>query len=213
MGFESPAFLASGVVPVVVMDDAASAHTLADALLSGGLPVAEVTLRTPAALESIRAMAARPEMLVGAGTVLTDEQVDAAAEAGARFVVSPGLSRPVIRRARERGLTVLPGVATPSEIMDALDLGITLVKFFPASVYGGPSAVKSFGSPFSQVSFVPTGGVSADNMGDYLRLRNVAAVGGTWMVKPGLIHSGDFDRITQLSRDAVVRAGEIRGRN
>lgn len=206
----SASVLARGVVPVVLLDSANSADDLARALLAGGLGVAEVTLRTTAAVEAIARLSTHPDLLVGAGTVLTSDQVDAVADAGARFIVSPGLSQTVITRARERGLTVMPGVATPSEIMTALDLGIDVVKFFPASVYGGISALEAFASPFRSMRFVPTGGITPENMTDYLRLPNVAAVGGTWMVKPSLIRDGEFDQITELIRAAVARVSEMR---
>jgi len=197
------------IVPVVVVNDADRAAPLADALVAGGLPVAEVTLRTSAGLESIRRMAANPGLLVGAGTVLTATQVDEVADAGARFVVSPGLSRAVVERAQARGLLVLPGAVTPTEIMAALDLGLTTVKFFPAGQYGGVATLKALGEPFRGVRFVPTGGVSLDNLSEYLALPHVPAVGGTWMVKPALVDAGDFATITRLAADAVARAAQL----
>lgn len=197
------------IVPVVVLKDAAGAAPLAEALLAGGLPVAEVTLRTEAGLASIRTMAQYPDMLVGAGTVLSAEQVDQVADAGARFVVSPGLSRTVVERAQSRGLLVLPGAVTPTEIMAALDLGLTTVKFFPAKQYGGIATIKALGEPFRGVRFIPTGGVSADNLADYLALPHVPAVGGTWMVKPSLVDAGDFGTVTRLAADAVARATQL----
>lgn len=200
----------AGVIPVIVLDHADAADDLAQSLIAGGLTAAEVTFRTDAAPDAIRRMSRYDDLLVGAGTVLTPEQVDLAADAGARFIVSPGLSVSVVQRAQERGLAVLPGVITPTEIMQALSLGLEVLKFFPASVYGGAHAIKSFASPFGGARFVPTGGVSVDNMGDYLALSNVAAVGGTWMVKPALISAGEFDRIAELSRAAVERAATLR---
>lgn len=192
------------VIPVVVLDDAAPAVPLADALSAGGIHVAEVTFRTAAAVPVIRAMAGRDDMVVGAGTVINAEQVDRAADAGARFIVSPGLLPEVVNRARELDLPVVPGTVTPTEIMTALSLGIDLVKFFPAATFGGPAALKALGAPFPQVRFVPTGGVSPDNVADYLALPNVAAVGGSWMVSQKLVSDGAFDEITRLSREAVA---------
>lgn len=197
------------IIPVVVLNDAESALPLADALLAGGLPVAEVTLRTPAGIEGIRRMAASGDLLVGAGTVLTTDQVDAAADAGARFIVSPGLSTPVVQRAAEHGLLVLPGVVTPTEIIAALDLGLTAVKFFPAGQYGGAATVKALSDPFRGVGFIPTGGISDANLADYLALPQVLAVGGSWMVKPDLIDNGDFASITSLTKAAVATAAGV----
>lgn len=201
---------ATHLVPVVVLEEAAHAAPLAEALVSGGLPVAEVTFRTRAAAASIRAMAQNPRMIVGAGTVLRPAQVDEAADAGASFIVSPGLSAAVVDRARARGLLVLPGAVTPTEIMAALDLGLTTLKFFPANVYGGPAALKAIGAPFGDVRFVPTGGVSTANLSEYLGLPNVAAVGGSWMVDAKLVSAGRFDDIHTLTSDAVAAASAAR---
>lgn len=195
------------LVPVVILDEVAQAEPLAEALVAGGLPIAEVTLRTPAALESIRLMAARGDLLVGAGTVVNPDQVDQAADAGATFLVSPGLLEPVVARAQERGLPIYPGVVTPSEVMKALSLGLTTLKFFPASQYGGAATLKAFGSPFGGVQFIPTGGVSLANLAEYLALPNVHAVGGSWMVSPQLLAAGDFDSIARLTGEAVAAAG------
>lgn len=196
----------SRIVPVVVIRQAGRAAALAEALVAGGIPVAEVTFRTDAAPEAIRRMSANPDVLVGAGTVLTAAQVDQAYDAGARFIVSPGFSADVVRRAQHHELPVFPGAVTPTEIMAALDLGITTLKFFPANVYGGPSALTALGAPFPQVSFIPTGGVSAANLGDYLALANVAAVGGSWMVPAGAIDSGDTATIARLCTQAASAA-------
>jgi 2-dehydro-3-deoxyphosphogluconate aldolase / (4S)-4-hydroxy-2-oxoglutarate aldolase len=200
---------ATRIVPVVVLEDAADAEPLAEALVAGGLPVAEVTFRTAAAAKAIRAMSTVPGMIVGAGTVVSAEQVDEAADAGATFIVSPGLSTAVIRRARERGLVVIPGAVTPTEIMAALELGLTTVKFFPANTFGGAAALKSLGAPFRGIRFVPTGGVSAANLTDYLSLTNVVAVGGSWMVDPRLIGAGDFAAIRGLAAEAVAAAASV----
>lgn len=192
------------LVPVVVLNDAARADGLASALVDGGLPVAEVTFRTAAAADAIRAMARRDDLLVGAGTVLDPEQVDQAYDAGARFIVSPGLRRDVVERAREHGLDVLPGAVTPSEIMTAQELGLEAVKFFPAGTYGGVQAIKALSAPFRTMQFIPTGGVSADNVGDYLALSCIPAVGGSWMVPADAVDAGDFDTVRELVRDAVA---------
>lgn len=198
------------LVPVVVLEDAADATGLGDALVAGGIPVAEVTFRTAAAPDAIKALAGRDDLLVGAGTVVSPEQVDRAVDAGARFIVSPGLLPEVVRRARELDVAIVPGAVTPSEIMTALSLGLDTVKFFPANVYGGPSAIKALGAPFGQVKFVPTGGVSAENLDQYLSLPNVIAAGGSWMVKPSLFADGDFTAVTELSRAAVAAAKKIK---
>lgn len=202
--------LATGVIPVIVLEDASKAGELGAALVSGGLEVAEVTLRTEAALDSISAMAQDRRLLVGAGTVVTRDQVDAAVDAGAQFIVSPGISVDVVRRARELDVPVMAGVVTPSEVMTAMKLELDVLKFFPAGAFGGAATVKSFHSPFGGVKFVPTGGVDESTMADYLRLPNVAAVGGTWMVKPRLIAAGAFQEVAQLCREAVALAQRAR---
>jgi 2-dehydro-3-deoxyphosphogluconate aldolase/(4S)-4-hydroxy-2-oxoglutarate aldolase len=199
------------VVPVVVLAQADRAESLADALVAGGLHVAEVTFRTAAAAEAIRRMAEHRELVVGAGTVVRPEQVDQAADAGARFVVSPGLSPAVVARARERGVDVLPGAVTPSEVIAAVDLGISTLKFFPAAQYGGVATLKALASPFPGVRFIPTGGVSLANLTDYLSLPTVPAVGGSWMVRPDLVDAGDFAAITELSAQAVRAAASVPG--
>lgn len=191
------------IIPVIVIDDASRAEGLAQALIRGGIPVAEVTFRTTAAREAIARMAAVEGLSVGAGTVVTADQVDQAAEAGARFIVSPGLSRRVVERAQELGLPVYPGVATPTEIISALDLGLRTLKLFPASLYGGLKAIKALGAPFPGVQFIPTGGIGEADVADYLALPNVAAVGGSWMATASDIARGDFDRIERLCIAAV----------
>ena len=200
------ALRAARLVPVVVLDDAADAAALAAALVAGGLPVAEVTFRTAAAEESIRVMAGRGDILVGAGTVLTVEQVDKAVGAGADYVVSPGLSRAVVERCGEHGVLALPGAVTATEIQAALELGLTTVKFFPAGTSGGAPAIAALAAPFGGVSFVPTGGVGPKNLHEYLAIPAVAAVGGSWMVSRDLVRSGDFAGITRLTADAVALA-------
>ena len=168
--------------------------------------MAEVTFRTAAASESIRAMVARGDMLVGAGTVLTPAQVDQAVEAGASYVVSPGLSRAVVERCREREVVVLPGGVTATEVQAALELGVTTVKFFPASTSGGAPAIAALAGPFGNVRFVPTGGIGPNNLADYLSIPAVAAVGGSWMVPRDRVKSGDFAAIQQLTAEAVALA-------
>jgi 2-dehydro-3-deoxyphosphogluconate aldolase / (4S)-4-hydroxy-2-oxoglutarate aldolase len=195
---------AARLVPVVVLDDAADAAPLAAALVAGGLPVAEVTFRTAAAADSIRAMSERGDMLVGAGTVLTPAQVDQAVAAGASYVVSPGLSRAVVERCQEHGILALPGAVTATEIQAALELGLTTVKFFPAGTSGGPKAIAALAAPFGGVRFVPTGGVSAGNLHEYLAVPSVVAVGGSWMVSKDLVRAGDFAGITRLTAEAVA---------
>ncbi|WP_455605748.1 bifunctional 4-hydroxy-2-oxoglutarate aldolase/2-dehydro-3-deoxy-phosphogluconate aldolase [Cellulosimicrobium funkei] len=195
------------VVPVVVVDAAAQGVLVASALRDGGLPVAEVTFRTAGARAAIEAIAREvPDVLVGAGTVVTAAQVDEAVDAGARFLVSPGLSAAVVRRAQELGVPVVPGVATPSDVIAALDLGLDVVKLFPANVVGGPAAVKAFSAPFPGLRFVPTGGVSAANLLDYLALPAVLAAGGSWMVDAALVRAGDTAEITRRTREAVALA-------
>ena len=198
------ALSAARLVPVVVLDDAADADGLARALVAGGLPLAEVTFRTDAAADSIRAMAARGDILVGAGTVLTVAQVDQAVAAGAKFVVSPGLSRAVVERCQEHGVLALPGAVTATEIQAALDLGLSTVKFFPAGTSGGAAAITALTAPFGGVRFVPTGGVGPKNLAEYLAVPAVPAVGGSWMVPRDLVKAGDFAGIASLTADAVA---------
>lgn len=196
------------LVPVVVLDDAASAEPLADALATGGLPIAEITFRTPAAAEAIARMAAHGGVTVGAGTVTTPAQVDAAVAAGAQFVVSPGFSPAVVRRCQEHGVFALPGATTATEIMAAVEAGLSTVKFFPAGTSGGAPALAALSAPFSQVTFVPTGGIDATTAADYLALPAVLAVGGSWMVPRARVAAGEFDLVTELvarSVEAVAR--------
>jgi 2-dehydro-3-deoxyphosphogluconate aldolase/(4S)-4-hydroxy-2-oxoglutarate aldolase len=194
------------LVPVVVLDDPGDAGPLAAALVAGGLPVAEVTFRTAAATEAIRAIADRGDVLVGAGTVLSPAQVDAAVGAGAGFVVSPGTSRAVVERCAELGVPALPGAVTATEVQAALELGVSVVKFFPAGASGGAETIAALAAPFTGVRFVPTGGIGPGNLADYLRLTCVAAVGGSWMVPRERIRAGDFAAVTTLTRQAVARA-------
>jgi len=199
-----------GIIPVVVIDDALQAQHLADALVDGGLPVAEITFRTAAAPAAIKALSSRGDMLVGAGTVTTIDQVDAAIAAGAQYIVSPGTSRAVVERAAAQGVQAIPGAVTATEIQAALELGFEVVKFFPAGVSGGPAAIAALAAPFSGVRFIPTGGITPGNLADYLSIPAVTAVGGSWMVKPELIRAGKSAELTELARDAVARAAAIR---
>ncbi len=209
---QDPALLArlSGhrLVPVVVIDDARTADSLGDALVAGGLPVAEVTFRTAAGLESLRRLAARGDLLVGAGTVFTPAQVDEAVAAGAEFIVSPGLSRAVVERCLEHDVLVLPGAVTATEVQAALEMGLSTVKFFPAESSGGTAAVRALTAPFTDVGFMPTGGIGPDNLADYLSLPAVRAVGGSWMVQRDLL--GDTARVTEMVRQAVRLATALR---
>lgn len=191
------------VVPVVVLDDAGQADDLGAALVAGGLPVAEVTFRSPHAAAVLRRLVDRGDLVVGAGTVLTTAQVDLAHSSGARFVVSPGLSAAVVERCRELDLSVLPGVSTASEIMHALDLGLDLVKFFPAEPSGGLPAIRALAAAFRQVRFVPTGGITAELAPSYLAHPAVAAVGGSWMVPPDLLAAGRWDEVSALCAASV----------
>jgi 2-dehydro-3-deoxyphosphogluconate aldolase / (4S)-4-hydroxy-2-oxoglutarate aldolase len=192
------------LVPVVVLDDARDAGPLAGALVAGGLPVAEVTFRTAAAGDAIRAMADRGDVLLGAGTVLTPAQVDEAVAAGASYVVSPGLSRAVVERCGEHGILALPGAVTATEIQAALELGLDTVKFFPAGTSGGAPAIAALAGPFGGVRFIPTGGIGPANLHEYLDIDAVVAVGGSWMVPRERIRAGDFGTIQRLTADAVA---------
>jgi 2-dehydro-3-deoxyphosphogluconate aldolase/(4S)-4-hydroxy-2-oxoglutarate aldolase len=195
------------VIPVLVIDDLAHARPLAEALVAGGLPALEVTLRTPAALDAIRAMAEVPGGVVGAGTLLTPADVKAAKAAGATFGVSPGATDRLIAACEDEGLPLLPGAATASEIMALLEKGYTIQKFFPAEQAGGAAYLKSIGSPIPQVSFCPTGGISLKIAPDYLFLKNILCVGGSWVAPKDAMATGDWSRITALAREAARLAG------
>ena len=194
----------TGIIPVVVIDRAEDAKPLARALINGGLPCAEVTFRTAAAEESIRIMKAEfPEMLIGAGTVLTTEQVDRAVAAGASFIVSPGTNPKVVRYCQEKNIPIVPGVCTPTEVEAALELGLDTLKFFPAEPAGGLKMIKAMAAPYTAVRFMPTGGISAENVESYLSYNRIIACGGSWMVKGDLIKEGRFDEIERLTREAA----------
>lgn len=202
-----------GVVPVIAIDDPQKALPLADALLAGGLPVAEITFRTQAAGQAIAAMSAqRPSMLVGAGTVLNHEQVDEAVEAGARFGLAPGLDLDTLNYAKSRDLPFAPGIMTPTDLQAALVAGCSMVKFFPAMPAGGPAMLKAISGPYAHtgVGFNPTGGVTLDNLGDWLSMPQVRAVGGTWIASSADIAAGNWAKIEQNARDAVARVAQIR---
>lgn len=199
------------IVPVVVLEDAKDALPLAEALLQGGLHCAEVTFRTDAAEESIRRIAkAYPEMLVGAGTVLTTEQVDRAVAAGASFIVSPGFNPRIVDYCLEKGIPMIPGCSTPSDIEQALERGLSVVKFFPAEAAGGIPMLKALSGPYRGVRFMPTGGISPANVKDYLQLPYVLACGGSWMVKESLVKAGEFGEIQELTRQAVELAASVK---
>jgi 2-dehydro-3-deoxyphosphogluconate aldolase/(4S)-4-hydroxy-2-oxoglutarate aldolase len=191
------------IVPVLVMEDAAQASPLADALLAGGLGVAEVTFRTQAAQAAIAALADRGDMLVGAGTVLTREQVDRAIDAGAQFIVAPGTNPTVVEHALSRGVPMFPGVATPTDIEMAMSLGLNTMKYFPAGAFGGLNTLNAIAGPYGDVRFIPTGGVNINNLSDYLSHPKVVAVGGSWVAKKTLISAGEWNVITDLTRAAV----------
>ncbi len=193
-----------GLVPVIKIDDAADAAPLAKALEAGGLPCAEVTFRTSAAAEAIAEMVkACPDMIVGAGTVLTTEQADAAIAAGATFIVSPGLNPNVVRHCIEKGVPIVPGINNPTGIEQALELELKVVKFFPAEPSGGLNMLKAMAAPYGGVKFMPTGGISPANVGDYLAWNRIIACGGSWMVPAKLLAAKDFAGIEKLAREAV----------
>jgi 2-dehydro-3-deoxyphosphogluconate aldolase/(4S)-4-hydroxy-2-oxoglutarate aldolase len=190
------------LIPMVVMDKAEHSGAFADALVSGGLPVAEITFRTPAAEAAIRALAARGDLLVGAGTILTTEQADRAIDAGAQFLVAPGTNPKVVEHVLSRGVSMTPGVATPSEIELAMSLGVTILKFFPAETMGGTAALKALAGPYPDVRFIPTGGITPELLPNYLKLSSVVACGGSWLAPRELLAAGKFDAIACLIEQA-----------
>lgn len=193
-----------GLVPVIKLESPEQALPLGKALVAGGIPVAEVTFRTDAAAESIKILAKElPELILGAGTVLTKEQADAAAEAGARYIVTPGFNPKIVAHCQELGLPVTPGTSSPSQIEQALEMGLEVVKFFPAEQSGGVAMLKALNGPYAgKIRFIPTGGVGPKNLVDYLSLPNVFAVGGSWMVPSDAVKAGDFEKIEKLCREA-----------
>ena len=204
-------FYETGVVLVVVLEDAEDAVPLAQALVEGGLLSAEVTFRTAAAEESIRRMTeAFPQMLVGAGTVLTKEQVDAAAAAGAKFIVSPGFDPEIVDYCLEKKIPVLPGCISPSEVAQAVKRGLTIVKFFPAEQAGGIAMIKAMAAPYVGLKFMPTGGINAGNLTEYLSCDKILCCGGSWMVKGDLVKAGNFGKIRGLSAETRKLVDTIR---
>ena len=191
------------VVPVVAIQSAEDSMALADALIEGGLPCAEITFRTAAAVDAMRIMARRGDVLVGAGTVLKVDQVKAAVDVGARFMVAPGFNPKVVEYCVENHITITPGICTPSDIEAALDFGLEVLKFFPAEAFGGLKTLKAMSGPYSSVRFVPTGGINPDNLLEYLQSPKVLACGGTWIAKSALISEGKFDEIINNTREAV----------
>lgn len=195
------------IIPVLVIDDATTARPLAEALVAGGLPALEVTLRTPCALDAIRAMAAVPGGVVGAGTLLTPDDVRAAKAAGARFGVSPGATPRLVAACAAEGLPLLPGAATASEVMALFEQGYDMLKFFPAEAAGGAAALKAIGAPIPQVAFCPTGGITPQNAASYLALPNVICAGGSWVAPKAMVAAGDWAGIEALARDAARLGG------
>ena len=201
-----------GVVPVVKIERAEDAIELGRALLAGGLPCAEITFRTTAAEDAIRLISSSlPEIIAGAGTVLTVDQADKAVSAGARFIVSPGFNQKVVDWCLQNEIPVTPGVMTPTEIDMALDRGLNILKFFPAEAIGGIAVLKAISAPYGGVKFIPTGGINRDNLADYLAQPSVHCCGGSWLVKAGLISAGKFDQITKLAQEAMSVVRQVRG--
>jgi 2-dehydro-3-deoxyphosphogluconate aldolase/(4S)-4-hydroxy-2-oxoglutarate aldolase len=201
-----------GIIPVVVLNDAKDALSLAEWLMEGGLPCAEVTFRTDAAEESIRQMVkAYPDMIVGAGTVLTTEQANRAMDAGAKFIVSPGFNPKVTEYVLKKGVPMTPGVCTPTEIEAAMQFDLDVLKFFPAEPSGGLKMIKALAAPYVNLQFMPTGGINPENVKDYLKFDRIVACGGSWMVNGNLIKDGKFKEIKKLVREAADNVKEIRG--
>jgi 2-dehydro-3-deoxyphosphogluconate aldolase/(4S)-4-hydroxy-2-oxoglutarate aldolase len=194
-----------GIVPVIKIDDAEKAVPLAKALSAGGIPCIELTLRTDQGIEAIRRVAKdAPEVLAGAGTVLTPDQVDSAVSAGAQFIVSPGFNPKVVAHCVQKGIPVIPGCANPSDIEQAIEFNLEVVKFFPAEAAGGLDYIKAISAPYPQLKFMPSGGINAHNIAQYILFDKVLACGGSWMAEAGLINAGDFAKITALSQEAVL---------
>jgi 2-dehydro-3-deoxyphosphogluconate aldolase/(4S)-4-hydroxy-2-oxoglutarate aldolase len=204
-------FYKFGVIPVVEIDSAERAAPLAEALLAGSLPIAEITLRTEAALESIRVIAREvPDVILGAGTVVTREQAEAARDAGAQFLVSPGMAEEVVVWAQENHIPILPGAVTPTEMIRAIHLGLKFLKFFPAEAVGGLKAIKALSDPFPGLRFIPTGGVKLENLAAYIQMEKIHAVGGSWMAKRQMVAEGKFDEITRMAKEASDMVKQIR---
>ncbi len=200
-----------GVVPVVVLEDAKDAGPLAEALVKGGLPCAEVTFRTAAAEQSIKTMTdLYPNMLVGAGTVLSTDQVDRATGAGAKFIVSPGFDPEIVDYCIQKEIPVFPGCITPSEVAQAIKRGLKVIKFFPAAQFGGVDTIKALAAPYTSIKFMPTGGINAKNLKDYLSCDKILCCGGSWMVKADLVNDKEFDKICELTKEAAELVKKIR---
>lgn len=199
----------SRILPIVAIKNAKHAIPLADALKAGGLPLVEVTFRTEAAEESIRAIAARGDILVGAGTIVTVNQAEKAIAAGAKFMVSPGFDAEIVRFCLDKGIPITPGICTPSEVMAAMKMGLTTLKFFPAEAYGGLKTLKAISAPLASVKFIPTGGVNTKNLAEYLAFPKVLACGGTWLATSEMIEQGKFEEITNLCKEAVKIAASV----
>jgi 2-dehydro-3-deoxyphosphogluconate aldolase/(4S)-4-hydroxy-2-oxoglutarate aldolase len=200
-----------GVIPVLEIDSVERAVPLVEALHAGGLPVAEITLRTDAALDAIRSIAREGrEVIVGAGTVINREQAEAACEAGARFLVSPGLVEDVVIWAEENKIPLLAGAVTPTEMIHAINMGLNILKFFPAEAVGGLNAIKAMSDPFPQLSFIPTGGIRLENLSEYLQMKKIYAVGGSWMAKRQMIAAGKFDEIRHMAKEASDLVKQVR---
>ncbi|MDQ3004719.1 MAG: bifunctional 4-hydroxy-2-oxoglutarate aldolase/2-dehydro-3-deoxy-phosphogluconate aldolase [Chloroflexota bacterium] len=204
-------FYSIGIIPVIEIDSTQHARPLAESLLMGGLPAAEVTLRTEAALQAIRIMSREgTDVIVGAGTVITREQAQASVEAGAQFLVSPGMVDEVVVWARENQIPILAGALTPTEMIRGINLGLNILKFFPSETMGGLKALKALSDPFPQLRFIPTGGVRLENLAGYLQMEKVHAVGGSWMAKRQMIADGRFDEITRMAKEASDVVKQIR---
>lgn len=203
-----------GIVPVVVLDRVEDAKPLAKALIDGGIDIAEVTFRTDAAEESIRIMSKEfPNMLIGAGTVLTVEQLEKAYDAGAKFIVSPGFDPNIIKKAQKLNIPVFPGAVTPTEIINALNEGLEIIKFFPAGNYGGLKTLKALTAPFTNIKFIPTGGINLDNLKEFIEFDKIIAVGGSWVCPTNLINEQKFEEITRLSKESRKIVDSIRNNN
>jgi len=199
----------SRILPIVAIKNAKDAIPLADALIAGGLPLVEVTFRTEAAEDAIRAIASSGDILVGAGTIVTVNQAEKAIAAGAKFIVSPGFDAEVVRFCLEKGIPITPGICTPSEVMAAMKMGLTTLKFFPAEAYGGLKTLKAISAPLSSIKFIPTGGVNTKNLTEYLAFPKVLACGGTWLATSEMIEKGRFEEITDLCKEAVQIAATV----
>lgn len=204
-------FYKIGVIPVLEIDAALHAKPLAESLLAGGLPIAEITLRTDAALESIGVVAREvPQVIVGAGTVISREQAQAACEAGAQFLVTPGMVEEVVVWAQRNEVPILAGAVTPTEMIRGINLGLEILKFFPAETVGGLKSIKALSDPFPQLRFIPTGGVKLENLAEYLQMEKIHAVGGSWMAKRGMIAEGKFAEITRMAKEASDLVKQVR---